>query len=202
MGLLSGKEIESALDSDDPEQHLAITPFFRRSLQIDRGAASIDLRLGTRFAAAKRRHHSELSATNRKEHPRKFVDEYFVPYGEKFILHPNHFVLATTLEWIRLPPSLGGYVVGRSTFGRLGLIIATAVGVHPSYSGVLTLEMTNLSGIPISIEPGNPICQLFFHRIKEWDAERVDKSAFLGSLYPRLGRVTPNDIDHFLRQID
>jgi dCTP deaminase len=57
------------------------------------------------------------------------------------------------------------YVVGRSTWGRLGLIVATALGVHPGFSGALTLELRNLGETPLRIYPGQVVAQLFFHDV-------------------------------------
>src|SRR6185295_230400 len=102
---------------------------------------------------------------------------HYVSFGSRFILHPRNFVLGVTLEWIRLPNDLAGYVIGRSSWGRRGLIIATAVGVHPGFTGCLTLELTNVGEIPIAIKPGMTICQLFLHTVLS-DSDEVDKSPF------------------------
>lgn len=90
-------------------------------------------------------------------------ERYLVPFGKDFILHPHNFVLAVTLEWIRMPTHLSAHITGRSSWGRHGLIIETASGVHPGFTGCLTLEMANIGDVPIKIRPGTRICQLFFH---------------------------------------
>jgi len=56
-------------------------------------------------------------------------------------------------------------VLGRSTWGRLGLIVATAVGIQPNFAGTLTLELRNLGEAPLSLYPGQIIAQLFFHEV-------------------------------------
>jgi dCTP deaminase len=112
----------------------------------------------------------------------------YVPFGSRFILHPQSFVLGATLEWIRLPSNLAGYVVGRSSWGRRGLIIATAAGVHPGFTGCLTLELTNVGEIPIVIKPGMTICQLFLHTVDSKSPE-TDKSPFVCSRRPSLGKI-------------
>jgi deoxycytidine triphosphate deaminase len=81
-------------------------------------------------------------------------------------LHPGQFVLGETLEWIRLPKNLVAFVIGKSTWGRDGLIIATAIGVHPNFSGILTLEISNVGEIPIYLYPGLAIAQLFLAYVK------------------------------------
>lgn len=90
---------------------------------------------------------------------------YFVPFGEAFVLHPGRFVLAATLEWMRFPEYLGGYVTGKSTWARRGLIIETAAGIHPGFSGCLTLELVNMGEVPVKIRPGMKICQIFIHGV-------------------------------------
>jgi dCTP deaminase len=57
------------------------------------------------------------------------------------------------------------YVVGRSTWGRLGLTVATAIGIHPGFAGTLTLELRNLGETPLTLHPGDIVAQLFFHNV-------------------------------------
>jgi len=83
-----------------------------------------------------------------------------------FVLHPGEFVLGSTDEVVRMPEDLVGRVEGKSSLGRLGLIVhATAGYIDPGFTGVITLEMTNLLRVPIVLHPGIPICQLSFHRL-------------------------------------
>jgi dCTP deaminase len=124
--------------------------------------------------------------------------KHYVRFDGRFILHPRSFVLATTLEWIRMPRTLAGYVTGKSSWGRRGLVIETAPGVHPGFIGCLTLELANVGEIPIEIYPGTPICQLFFHRV-EGDTSRADQSAFVGRRQPVLGHVRLDDFSKKLR---
>jgi dCTP deaminase len=160
------------------------------------GAASIDLRLGTWFLTLYRRRTGVLEIDPTKTgswHDAKFTRMNFVPFGKEYILHPHSFVLAATLEWIRMPANLAGYVIGRSSWGRRGLIIATAAGVHPGYTGCLTLELTNVGEIPIAIKPGFPICQLFLHTTGE-KSDFVDRSKYIGHRRPTLERIEPDDV--------
>jgi dCTP deaminase len=121
------------------------------------------------------------------------VKSHYVSFGSRFILHPRNFVLGVTLEWIRLPSDLAAYVIGRSSWGRRGLIIATAAGVHPGFTGCLTLELTNVGEIPIAIKPGMTICQLFLHDVSS-KSEEIDKSPFACSRRPRLGKITLDQV--------
>ena len=81
------------------------------------------------------------------------------------ILHPNQFILGSTLEYISLPNDVMGYVLGKSSLGRTGLVIATATHVAPGYIGTITLELSNLGTVPLSLYPTMPIAQLVFHRL-------------------------------------
>ena len=69
-------------------------------------------------------------------------------------------VLASTLEYVRLPKSISAYVTSRSKWGRLGLVIATATAIHPGFTGTITLELVNHGNIPLVLYPGLAIAQL------------------------------------------
>jgi len=96
-----------------------------------------------------------------------------VPFGDRIVIHPHQFILGATLEYIRLPMDLMAYVIGRSTWGRLGLIVATAVGIQPGFAGTLTLELRNLGEAPLTLYPGQIVAQLFFHRVNQ--QEKIGK---------------------------
>jgi dCTP deaminase len=160
------------------------------------GAASVDLRLGTWFATPRPATTALLDVflDNGQDQREEWLTEnIYVPFGKRFILHPRSFVLAVTLEWLKLPNDLAGSVVGRSSWGRRGLIIATATGVHPSFSGCLTLELANVGEIPIAIRPGMPICQLFLHRMTQ-STSHTEQSDFVGFGRPVLGRLKADEI--------
>jgi dCTP deaminase len=122
---------------------------------------------------------------------------HYVPFGKPYVLHPGNFVLGVTLEWIRLPHDLAGYVIGRSSWGRRGLIIATAVGVHPNFTGCLTLELSNVGEIPIAIKPGVSICQLFVHLVETSKPSKT-MSPFSCSRRPSVGKI---HLDDFARKL-
>ena len=116
----------------------------------------------------------------------------YVPFGARFVLHPGNFVLGVTLEWIRFPNNIAGYVIGKSSWGRRGLIIATAVGVHPNFAGCLTLELTNVAEVPIAIKPGMSICQLFLHEVAD-TIEPKTRSAYSFTRKPALRGLRLDD---------
>lgn len=104
-----------------------------------------------------------------------------VAVTDRFHLHPGAFVLGTTIERVRLPNDLVARVEGRSSFGRLGLMIhATAGFIDPGFDGQITLEFTNVSPNTIVLKPGIRICQLSFHQMsspaeRPYGAERGSK---------------------------
>ncbi|WP_210249905.1 dCTP deaminase [Sinorhizobium alkalisoli] len=146
--------------------------------------ASIDLRLGRWFRTMKQSNLHILDLAN-SEHDSRFTKEHFVPFGQPFILHPGKFVLGITLEWLHLPGDLAGYVTGKSSLGRRGLIIETAAGVQPGFAGCLTLELANVGEIPIRLVAGMKICQLFLHQASSGNPNAT--SQFKGSRKPGLG---------------
>ncbi|MCX7760691.1 MAG: dCTP deaminase [Hydrogenothermaceae bacterium] len=86
---------------------------------------------------------------------------------EGFIIKPKQFVLATTVEYIKLPDFITAFVEGRSSLGRLGLFIENAGWVDAGFEGNITLEFYNANSIPIKIYPGMRICQLVFAKMEE-----------------------------------
>jgi dCTP deaminase len=105
-------------------------------------------------------------------------------------LHPGHFVLAATLEYLRLPNDLGAYVVGRSSWGRVGLVVATAMMAHPGFTGCLTLELVNEGDSPICLVPGVKIAQLAFHQLTEpTDHAYGDDDKYVAPIGPEASRL-------------
>lgn len=192
MTLFSGSELREFMNNPDIPLagRLIIAPILNKEAQIDDGAASIDVRLGSFFLTPVRSKLSSLDPLLKEyiNETLKQAEETYVEIGEAFILHPRQFVVGITLEWIRLPLGMGAYVIGRSSWGREGLVIATATGVQPGFSGVLILELTNVGEIPISLYPGATIAQLFFHGLSK-PVPQPAYSAFNAQTKPN--RVNP-----------
>ena len=86
---------------------------------------------------------------------------------QPFILHPNDFVLASTLEYIKLSPGITGRLEGRSTWGRTGLQVHSTAGfIDPGFKGSLTYELHNMGKLPLPLFPGIRIGQISFHRME------------------------------------
>lgn len=189
MILKSDKLAERLNQGADPTtaDPLVITPSVNLTELAQTGAGSIDLRLGTWFMTLRQARMNCLEI-DKPGGQAKLTKTHFVPFGGEYYLHPRSFVLAVTLEWMRLPRDLAAYVIGKSSWGRRGLIIATATGVHPGFKGCLTLELGNVGELPIAIKPGMQICQLFFHTVST-DDNAVDQSLFIGLRRPFLGKA-------------
>lgn len=162
MTLLTGNALREYMRKP-LEERLVVTPLLSDS-QI--GEASVDVRLGSEFVLIRKQTLGTLDLRGRhqlQDAITKYQQRVRVELNESFVLHPNQLVLAATLEYIRLPNNLSCYVIGKSSWGRLGLVIATATSVAPSFKGSVTLELVNLGEIPILLYPGIRIAQLVFH---------------------------------------
>jgi dCTP deaminase len=160
------------------ERRLVVGPLLEPTEQLAGSQASIDVRLGCDFRLASAANigvldeFADAPSNAFVDLPRLYTNLY-IPIGGGITIHPHQLLLAHTLEYIRLPEDLMAYVVGRSSFGRLGLIIATAIGVHPGFYGPLTLEIRNLGEAPLRLYPGQTIAQLFFHELSPAKQERM-----------------------------
>jgi dCTP deaminase len=157
--------------------------------QVQDAQAAVDVRLGFHFALVSPSSHGVIDELNDKEDFRNRIrtlyrSEY-VSFGARLVIHPHQFILAETLEYVRLPPTLAAYVIGRSSWGRLGLIVATAAGIHPGFSGTLTLELRNLGETPLALYPGQTIAQLFFHDAQPAAKEIPGQYSGHTELFPR-----------------
>lgn len=129
-------------------------------LELQLGPSSIDLRLGPEMLLFD--NHAmriiDLSDKNPPRMRRVQIDE-----KEGFVLHPGEFVLGTTIEAVKIPDNLVGRLEGRSSLGRLGLIVhATAGFFDPGFEGQATLEIQNIGNQPLLLRPYQRICQFCF----------------------------------------
>jgi len=135
---------------------LIIRPFDKSLL----GPSSLDLRLGNEFLVFER---TRIDVIDPHKPIDKFVKIVNISDDEYFIIHPNEFILATTLEYIKLPSYLAARIEGRSSLARLGLIIHSTGGfIDAGFEGQLTLEMSNLNNVPVKLFPRMRIAQIAF----------------------------------------
>jgi len=166
---------------------LFIIPMLSHIQRADMGNASLDLRLGRWFLTLQQSSRTILDFIE----PSDMSDNYlakrdFIRFDDNYVLHPNRFVLGSTLEWVRMPTICAGSIVGKSSLGRHGLIIETAPVVHPGFSGCLTLELANVGEVPIALRPGMEIAQL---QVSRAEGSGLGAGRFKGYRRPTLGSV-------------
>jgi len=163
--ILSDADLLDRLESGD----LVVEPLDDPELQIQ--PASIDVRLGKRFLEFQHANIPCIHPTDQTE-VEEYVSETYVESDEEFILHPGDFVLGTTKERVEVPPDLVAQVEGRSSLGRLAVVVhATAGFIDPGFHGRVTLELSNLGETPVALTPDMRISQLVFTELSS-PAER------------------------------
>jgi dCTP deaminase len=163
--ILSDTDILARLREGD----LVIDPLDDVDQQVQ--PASVDLRLGSEFLEFQRTNISCIHPTDEGE-VGEYISETVVEEGNEFILHPGDFVLGTTKERVEMPADLVANVEGRSSLGRLAVVVhATAGFVDPGYRGQVTLELSNLGTAPVALTPGMRVSQLVFTELSS-PAER------------------------------
>lgn len=159
MTLLHREALLVRLSVADLDTRLHVVPILDVAQQV--GPGSIDLRLGSEFVEVRRRSEEVIDPFGATDtNTKSLEDRYEVAFGDFLVLHPGQFLLGSTFEFIRLPNDLAGQVLGRSAWARFGLLVATAVTIHPGFAGCLTLEFQNLGSVPIRLYPGLRIAQL------------------------------------------
>jgi dCTP deaminase len=157
--ILSDTDIKKALTNN----HIVITPSLDLGTQL--GSCSIDLRLGNSFRVFDYSRYPYIDPT-RKDYSNEITKEVKVLETENFIMQPGDFVLAVTLENVKIPADLMGRLEGRSSLGRLGLVVhSTASIFDPGWDGKPVLELGNLGRMAISLTPGMRICAMTFEEL-------------------------------------
>ncbi len=156
--VLSDVDIRKALSSGKikvqpsmPEEHI--------------GSCSLDFRLGNEFSIFEHSKHAFIDLRN-KVNIETLMRPIVVPDGEAFILQPREFALAITMEHIELADDVLGRLEGRSSLGRIGIIVHGTAGLFdPGWSGRATLELSNLGIMPVALYPGMRICSMTFEEL-------------------------------------
>lgn len=149
--ILSDKTIYKMLE----EKTLVAEPIEKEQVQ----PASVDIRLGNTFAIV------EDSSTGIIQMDKEI--KYKTIISDSYILLPNQFVLATTMEYFELPDDLTAFVEGRSSLGRMGLFIQNAGWVDPGFKGEITLELYNANRCAIELKAGRRVGQLVFAKMDD-----------------------------------
>ncbi len=172
MSVLSDRDIRGALQAG----RIRIDPYEPSCLQ----PSSVDLHLDREFRVFRNNRYPYIDVRAPQPDLTELVS---VADDEPFILHPGEFVLGQTSEWVELPDDLVARLEGKSSLGRLGLLIHSTAGyVDPGWKGNLTLELSNVANLPIALYTGMKIGQISFFRMSS-PVERPYGSKELGSKY-------------------
>jgi dCTP deaminase len=157
--VLSDKDLKIALKSG----RIVIKP--APDLDSQLGSCSIDLKLGNTFRVFEHSRHAYIDPF-KKDISDEVTREIKIKEGEPFIIQPGDFVLATTIESIEVPDDLTGRLEGRSSIGRLGVVIhSTAANIECGFRGHITLELANMGKMPVALYVGMRICSLSFEQL-------------------------------------
>jgi dCTP deaminase len=153
--VLSDRDIRAEIEA----RRIVIDPFIPEAVQ----PSSVDLHLDRRFRVFRNSRYPYIDV--REEQP-ELTELVEIGGDEPFILHPGEFVLGSTLERVELPDDLVARLEGKSSLGRLGLLIHSTAGyVDPGWEGNLTLELSNVANLPITLYDGMKIGQISFQRL-------------------------------------
>ena len=191
MSALSDVDISQAIEASE----IFVDPFDLKLIQ----PASLEIRLGEYFKVD---HWKERRANCDMWYPETIVDplnpvdhdhwseEKFVAVGDRYVIRPGEFMLGCSLETVGIGATLRANVCGKSSWGRLGLLIHCTAGfIDPGFKGIITLELYNVSRNSIYLYPGMRIAQLAFERLIT-PAQTVYGSPSLGSRYQNQVKAT------------
>jgi dCTP deaminase len=179
--VLSDRTIERLIDDGS----IGIDPYDASLLQ----PSSVDVRVDRYFRVF---HNARYPYIDVKEPQEELTEEVEISDDQPFILHPGEFVLGSTLERVRLPDDLVARLEGKSSLGRLGLLIHSTAGfIDPGWDGPVTLELSNVANLPITIYHGMKIGQISFMQLTEPTSTPYGSSS-LGSKYQGQRGPTPS----------
>ena len=157
--VLSDRDLQIALK----EKRIVITPAPDFKTQV--GSCSIDLRLGNVFRVFEHSKKPYIDPS-KKDYSNEITSEIILKNGEQFIMQPGDFVLAVTLEKVTIPDNMMGRLEGRSSLGRLGIVVhSTASTFDPGWDGKCVLELGNLGRMAVALTVGMRICAMAFEEL-------------------------------------
>jgi dCTP deaminase len=181
MTVLSDRTIKAEIEAG----RIVIDPFDEAMVQ----PSSVDVRVDRRFRVF---HNARYPFIDVRQPMEDLTEAVEIPDDAPFILHPGEFVLGQTLERVQLPDDVVARLEGKSSLGRLGLLIHSTAGfVDPGFVGNLTLELSNVANLPVTIYYGMPIGQISFMRM-DLAVERPYGSGEAGSKYQDQAEPTPS----------
>ncbi|MEM4755998.1 MAG: dCTP deaminase [Candidatus Woesearchaeota archaeon] len=166
MAVLSDKDIKKRI----AQKSLIIKGYAQEHISM----ASIDLCLGNEFRIFK---YSSVKYIDPLEGVSPSLMEYTIKKdNEPIVIHPSELILGTTKEYVEIPYDLVGRLDGRSSLARIGIIVhSTAGSIDPGFKGQITLEIANLSKVPVCLYPGMRVCRLVFDELSSLPEQTYDK---------------------------
>ncbi len=161
-------------------------------LSVALSADCVDLRLGNQFEIFE---HTRVPFFDSKNPPKEPVTKTVtIKNNEPFIVQPGEFILGSTLEAVTLPNDIAGRLEGRSSIGRLGIVVhSTAALIHAGFSGRIVLELGNHSRIPVALYQGMRICSISFEMLSSPAATPYNKQK--GAKYRNQKGVSGSKVD-------
>ncbi len=179
--ILSDRDIKKAIA--DGRIKIDPKPDFATQL----GSCSLDLRMGNEVRVFR---HSKLSHIDLRnpQDSEKMMESVTITDQEPLVLQPRDLVLATTLEWLEIADDLIGRIEGRSSLGRLGIIVhGTASVFDPGWRGKPVMELGNLGVVPVLLYPGMRICAFTFEEV----SSKVDTPYYMKKKNKYAGQAEP-----------
>ncbi|MDD5569338.1 MAG: dCTP deaminase [Candidatus Pacebacteria bacterium] len=184
--VLSDREIKKLID----ENRIKISP--KPDFDEQLGSASLDLRLDNEFMVFEHTKNPYID-TRKPETFRDITRLVRIADDEAFVFQPGEFVLANTKEEVCLPDDIAARIDGRSSLGRLGIVIHSTAGhIDPGFQGKIVLEMENIGMIPILLYPKTRICQLVFEELSSPTTKPYYKKAgakYVGAQHPEESKL-------------
>jgi len=175
--ILSDKHIKQYIK----EGKIKVEPFDESLIM----PVGIDLRLGNEF----RKFNLDIKSHINPSKDLLEDSTELIKSDKEFIIHPGDFVLGVTKEYIELPNDLAARIDGRSSLGRLGIIVHSTAGhVDPGFKGRLTLEISNIGKLPVSLIPNMKFCSLIFEKLTS-SVERGYSGKYLGQKSPTASKI-------------
>src|SRR5690348_1589009 len=184
--VLSDRDIKKTIAAG----RIKITP--KPNYETQLGSCMIDLQLGNVYRVFNHSKTPYLDPQNPKT-LEEVTTEIKIKDGEAFTLHPGEFILAMTKEYIEMPDDLTGRLEGRSSIGRLGVVIhSTAANIECGFRGNITLELANMGRIPVMLYPGMRICSLSFEELTspaEIPYHKKKSAKYVGQKSPEASKI-------------
>ena len=187
--LLSDRDLKAEIDAG----RVGVEPYTEAMIQ----PSSIDVRLDRWFRVFENHRYPYIDPSTEQPDLTRLIE----PDGdEPFILHPGEFVLGSTVEVVTLPDDIAGRLEGKSSLGRLGLLTHSTAGfIDPGFSGHVTLELSNVSTLPIKLWPGMKIGQVCYFQLSSPSESPYCKGANLNRYQGQRGPTASRSFQSFHR---